>query len=234
MTDCSVVAVVLAGGVGSRFGDDSPKQLSTLAGHPIIHHALYRLDRCGAFDRVLVVGNPVWRHEISETASRAIQCTKWDYVDGGRTRNESVSAAVEALDLVEAKVLVHDSVRPLVTSALVHRVIDALDRGRAVLPVIPSVDPVVELKPDGTVAAFASRQTHVRGQSPQGFWLSDLRQAFVADGGAIDETFTTIYELLLSKVDGVEVATVEGDLNNLKITLPIDRMVAGQLLLHEE
>lgn len=228
------IAVVLAGGIGSRFGDDSPKQLSNLAGHPILHHTLHRLDRLESIDHIVVVGNASWRDEIAETSAMAIQRASWNHVDGGRIRNESVAAAIATLDQAEAKVLVHDSVRPLVNGVLVDRVIAALDRHRAVLPVIPSVDPVVAIDSDGMAVAFESRLTHMRGQSPQGFWLSDLRSAFATDDEHLDESFTTIYELLLSRIEGLKVATVEGDLNNLKITMPIDRVIAGQLLLQEE
>lgn len=230
----AIAAIVLAGGVGSRFGDGSPKQLTTLAGYPVLHHTLHRLDSYRAFDHLVVAGNPDWRDEIRDVATHAVQVTSWTYVDGGASRNASVAAAVAALDLPEAKVLVHDSVRPLVTRELVARVTGALDGSRAVLPVIPSVDPLVVVEADGTVSGFDSRQTHMRGQSPQGFWLSDLREAFARDGSAPVDAFSTIYELLLDRLPATTVTTVEGELNNLKITLPIDRVIAGQLLLQQE
>lgn len=225
------VAVALAGGTGSRFGTGTPKQLVRIAGHSILHHSLRRLDESGQFDSLVVAANPDWSDEISQICSRAIFETPWSIVDGGDERNLSVYSAIKELTVPEAKVLVHDSVRPLVTEILIRRVVNALDESRAVLPIVPSVDPLVEVSEEGRVASFPSRQAYHRGQSPQGFWLSDLRSAMSAAAPEELGRFSTIYELMRFKLADYPIATVEGDLNNLKVTMPVDQMIAGQLLL---
>ncbi|WP_181032366.1 2-C-methyl-D-erythritol 4-phosphate cytidylyltransferase [Arthrobacter sp. ZGTC212] len=230
------VAVVLAGGNGSRFGGSSPKQLVSLAGQPILAHTLRKF--CSPdldISQIVVAGNPEWEPEIVEVCEQTIRNKVYKFVRGGGDRNASVRAAVEILsDVVEAKILVHDGVRPLVSPELISNVAQAMRGPGCVLPVIPSVDPIVEVV-SNEVVGFVDRSAFYRGQSPQGFWLSDLRAAFAEEkktfGGS--GPFTTVYELVRFFNPSIRIRTVVGDLNNLKITMPVDHLVAGRLLLEE-
>ncbi len=227
LDDGTVVGIILAGGNGTRFGSRSPKQLAEVAGVPILGHTLHRLDSQGLAELVLA-SNEEYRWEIEEIARTHLVRTPHRIVSGGATRNESVANCVEEIDRENIKVILHDGVRPLVTSEVLQRVVRGLDKHRSVLPVVPSADPLVEVR-QGIVEAFASRAVVMRGQSPQGFWLKDLVDALPR----LREPsgFTTVYEVLCSIIDGFDVGVVDGDPENVKVTLPIDRVIVGQLLL---
>jgi 2-C-methyl-D-erythritol 4-phosphate cytidylyltransferase len=83
---------------------------------------------------------------------------------------------------------------------------------------------------NGQVGAFHSRAVIHRGQTPQGFHLTDLRRALAfctATGGAFD----TLYEVLRRWDPRLPIRAIPGDPNNLKITVPFDHMIASHLLL---
>lgn len=226
----SVNAVILAGGVGSRFSSGAPKQLANLAGHPILHHTVRRFADCRFIDSLFIAANPEWHDQIERIVRRAVHDKPWVLVDGGESRNDSVHAAVDSMADVEARVLVQDGVRPLVSEELILRVVERLETARSVVPVIPSADPLVLV--DGTrVGHVVSRETHMRGQSPQGFWLSDLRAAFCSGQQNSAGDYSTLFEFLAARIEGFETQTVDGEFSNIKVTMPVDRMIAGQILL---
>jgi 2-C-methyl-D-erythritol 4-phosphate cytidylyltransferase len=223
-----VVSVVLAGGVGSRFGDDVPKQLADLAGRPILYHALRAFDDESLADLVVIPANPAWYAEIKSIAEDALRRVQYTIVEGGDARNTSVAYALTAIPFDQAKVLIHDGVRPLVTSSLIRRVTLALDTASCVIPAIPSIDPVIRVG-KRTVKEFYPRSDTLRGQSPQGFWLTQLREVFQAQD-TVAESRDTVFELLLDFNPGAVLHHVAGDLNNIKVTMPIDRAVATAIL----
>jgi 2-C-methyl-D-erythritol 4-phosphate cytidylyltransferase len=158
----------------------------------------------------------------------------YEVVDGGGSRNESVRNALLRIDEADdARVLVHDGVRPLVSDALIASVAHRLLSSTCVIPVIPSADPLVVVR-DGDVIGFEDRGDVYRGQSPQGFWLSSLRDAFLPQPLDQLSVFATIFEAVRAARGHLEIATVPGDMNNVKITTPVDRLIAGRLLLEDE
>jgi 2-C-methyl-D-erythritol 4-phosphate cytidylyltransferase len=231
-SDSPAIALVLAGGVGSRFARDKPKQLALLAGHPVLFHTLRRFDTTSDVREIVVAVNPDWKDEISEVASDAVRRKPLHLVDGGESRNSSIAAGLAAVSEPEARILVHDGVRPLVSHELIERVASALLGAEMVVPVIDSIDPLLEIEGERAVT-FLSRDTHRRGQSPQGFWASTLRDVLREASHGPEKQFATLFELVLHFRPGMDIATVPGDLNNLKITVPVDHMIAGRLLLEE-
>ena len=226
-----IIAIVVAGGVGSRFGGPIPKQLMNLGGHPVLHHALRKFEAADSVGRIVVAANVDWSEEIGEICDSALRRTPFEMVAAGAERNISIRNALVPLKEVEqARILVHDGVRPLVTTELIARVAASLSQHRSVIPVIPSSDPLVVVSGD-RVRGFEQRDTVMRGQSPQGFQLSDLRLCL--EGQVDAGMFSTVFEALRAMDPGAEIVCVEGDPNNLKVTTPIDRVIAGRLLLEE-
>lgn len=228
----SFEAVVLAGGNGSRFGADVPKQLINLAGQPILYHTLRKFDLIPSVSRVVVAANTKFKQEIETIARNALRFKPFMVVDGGDSRNQSVANAIATMTGPDdAHVLIHDGVRPLANSALIELVNSALQRSDAVVPVIPSADPLFVVD-ETEVTGFVDRAKVLRGQSPQGFHLGQLRETFPADGVSA-EMFSTVFEEVQARNPGLRITSVPGTLNNIKITTPLDRVIAGQLLLDE-
>lgn len=219
-------AIIAAGGRGTRFNSSRPKQFLELLGKPVIHHTLSRFERCGAIDEVVLV---LPRDEIeaflpvAETAG--LKKLKRVIV-GGRTRAESVRNGLDAVDASTDIVAVHDGARPLVTSEEIARVVDrAREEGAACL-VAPVTDTVKTVK-DGLITGTVDRSTLRRALTPQAFRYDILRRAF--DGAGLGEEVTD--ECFLVEKLGNEIASVEGDPRNIKITRPEDIVVAEAYLV---
>ncbi|MHC4971470.1 MAG: 2-C-methyl-D-erythritol 4-phosphate cytidylyltransferase [Planctomycetota bacterium] len=202
--------ILVAAGEGSRFG--GPKAFVELAGLTLLARSAAAF---GAFaDRVAV---------LRAADLDRVDLPGWTPVAGGARRRDSVAAGLEALAPATGIVLVHDAARPLVPPEVVARVAEAATHAPAVVPVVPVTDTIKHVE-GRRVVETPDRAALVAVQTPQAFRVDLLRRALEAsDSDATDEA--ALVEAL-----GVEVVTVAGDPQNLKITAPADLQVAAALL----
>lgn len=206
--------IVVAGGSGTRFG--TLKQLEPLAGRRVLDHAVSALldgPPGSSVDGVVVV--------VPAAVLGTVDLPGDLVVAGGDTRSASVRAGLAALPDEVDRVLVHDGARPLVTAAVVGRVVAGLDVAVAVVPVVPVTDSLRSA--DG---GAVDRSSFVAVQTPQGFHRDVLEQAHALASDARSATDDA------SMVDAINevVLHVDGDASNLKITEPADLAVAEALL----
>jgi 2-C-methyl-D-erythritol 4-phosphate cytidylyltransferase len=219
-----VVAVVVAAGAGVRLGGTEPKALRLLNGRPLISHCLAGLAAGGVDQAVVVVAAGAQGGFEAALADSPIPA---GYVFGGDDRAASVEAGLAAIagdrELDKCRhVLVHDAARALVPGAVVAGVIAALRAGaRGCVPVVPVVDTVRQLTPDGSVVMDRSQLRLV--QTPQGFeravLVDALRQARLS-GLQITDDASAVAVL------GVPIALVDGSRDALKVTEPLDLVMA--------
>ena len=229
-----VIAAVLAGGQGSRMGAAVPKQLLEVAGKPILQHTLEAFEASEAVDRIVLV-MAEGHHEAAHAIAKAANVTKLSAViDGGATRADSSVAAIRWAQAqpgvgADAKLLLHDAARMLVTGRIIADVAAALDECAAVTAAIPSSDTIVEVE-DGRITAVPDRARLARVQTPQGFHLGLISAAHAA--AAADPHFspTDDCSVVLRFRPDVPVRTVAGSMRNLKVTEPADLAVAEALL----
>ena len=222
-----VGAVVVAAGQGHRFGASRPKQFVELCGVPVLAWSVRTLVNHPGIDRVVVVLSP----------SRAASPPAWLpdevlVVAGGVFRADSVRAGVEALAGGVETVLVHDGARPFVSAALVSRVVEGARAG-PVVPVIPVEDTVKRVGEGGRIERTVHRDRLRRVQTPQGFPAEVLHRTHaVEDAGAWEarDTAAMTDDALLCERLGIEVSTVEGDPENLKITTAGDLALARAMV----
>lgn len=196
--------IIVAAGRGSRMGGAAPKQWQALAGKPVLAHAI------AAFRgmQVLLVIHP-------EDRDRA-EALGVPLVEGGATRDASVLAGLRALEGtgVEA-VLIHDGARPLVSRALIDRLVAALDTHAGAAPALAVTDALWR-GAAGLVAGTQDRAGLYRAQTPQAFRFAPILAAHLAHpGGALDD-------VEVARTAGLDVAIVEGEESNLKLTFPGD------------
>lgn len=216
------VALIVAAGKGERFGTAVPKQYACLGGIPILTRSIGAFVDHPRIDAVRVVIGADDRDHY-EAATRDIALL--EPVVGGATRQATVREGLESLvALAPERVLVHDAARPLVSKAVIDRVIDALDRFPAALPVVPVVDTLKQLA-EGEVVGEANRRGLGRAQTPQGFRY----QAILAAHRSVEGTRYTD-DTAIAAAAGLAVAWVAGEERNLKLTVPEDHMVAERLL----
>jgi 2-C-methyl-D-erythritol 4-phosphate cytidylyltransferase/2-C-methyl-D-erythritol 2,4-cyclodiphosphate synthase len=216
------VALVVACGRGERFGSDRPKQYLPLAGKPLLRHALGRLCRHPAVDRVRAVIHP---DDAALYTAAAEGLDLLEPVPGGATRQDSVRLGLESLvDQPPELVLIHDGARPLVSAAVVDGVLQALRSYPAALPVLPVTD-TLKRGAEGIVAGTVDRVDLYRAQTPQGFVYERILRAHRRFAGA-----AMTDDAALAEADGLAVALVVGDEDNVKITEPADLARAERLL----
>jgi 2-C-methyl-D-erythritol 4-phosphate cytidylyltransferase/2-C-methyl-D-erythritol 2,4-cyclodiphosphate synthase len=210
----TTAAIIVAAGRGSRAGGEVPKQWQSLGGQTVLARTVAAF---GGMQVVLVV-HPDDRARAAEVAPGAL------IVEGGATRDASVRAALEALAGSDVtKVLIHDGARPLVSPALIGRVLMALERAEAAAPAVSVSDAL--WRGDGRrVTGTQDRAGLYRAQTPQGFRFPAILAAHRAHpGGALDD-------VEVARAAGLDVAIVEGDEDNLKLTFPGDFARAEAIL----
>jgi 2-C-methyl-D-erythritol 4-phosphate cytidylyltransferase len=227
------VAVVLAGGTGQRLGSALPKQLIEVAGRPILSYSIEAFDTCAPIGEILVVmvaGHVPAARRIAEpyTKVRAV-------IEGGASRSESTLRALRALagEPDDTRVLFHDAARPFVGHEVIERCLDALAAGEAVAVGVPSSDTMVAVE-RGVVAAMPARETLRRFQTPQGFRLGTIRKAYelaLADRAGFDvrTSATDDCGVVHRYLPGLPIRVVEGSERNLKVTHPLDIVVAEHI-----
>lgn len=221
------VAIIVAGGSGTRFGAEVPKQFLMLGDKPILMRTIEAFEEAlGSVDHEIVVTLPaeqfgLWRE----------LCERYDFalshrvVAGGETRWHSVKNALDSIDNpADVDVIgVHDGVRPLASLELICRVLEAARRNGAAIPVVMLNDSVRQV--DGEASHALDRSSLRAVQTPQAFDARMLLDAYVRP---YQPTFTDDASVVESA--GHQVALVEGDPKNLKITRPMDLALAEYLL----
>jgi len=215
----AIAALVVAAGRGLRAGGGLPKQYRPLAGRAVIARTLAAFAAHPGIGRVLAVIHP----DDGELFAGHAPGVPW--VAGGATRAASVRAGLEALATHEpARVLIHDAARPLVSPALIERVLGALDAHPAAAPALPVSDALWR-GAGGLVAGVQDREDLFRAQTPQGFRFGPILAAHRAQAGrdAADD-------VAVARAAGLDVAIVAGDETNIKITTADDFDRATRLM----
>ncbi len=235
MTQTRNVAVVLAGGVGTRVGLDIPKQLIKIAGRPIVEHTIALLHDHPDIDEILIMMTPGHLDSIHAIVKSGSYPKVTSVLEGAETRNGTTQLAIDALGDGECNVLFHDAVRPLLSGRIITDLISALERYGAVDTAIPSADTIIEVTEqtgsDGleTITDVLPRHLLRRGQTPQAFRLSVIRKAY--ELAAADENFAATDDctVVLRYLPDEPIAVVRGDEQNMKVTEPIDVFLADKL-----
>lgn len=214
------LAILLAGGTGTRAALGTPKQLALLGGKPVLRWSLDALAGHPA-----IAGGILVAHDDVVTAVGGLP-DGWVSAPPGPERQVSVANALAALAdrRDDARVLVHDAARPGLSVAVIDRMLAALDTHDAAIPVLPVPDTLVEQR--GTLAGdIVDRNRLARVQTPQAFRLAILRRAHdgVQNGAATDDA-------QMVRRLGVDVAAVPGDARLHKLTYADDMVILTGLL----
>jgi 2-C-methyl-D-erythritol 4-phosphate cytidylyltransferase len=217
-----VAVLVPAAGSGTRLGPGQPKALRNLAGEPLLVHAVRQVAAASSVGMVVVAAPP---DAVAPVAALLAPLAPVTVVAGAASRQGSVAAALAVVPERYEIVLVHDAARALAPAGLVDRVAEAVRAGHdAVVPVLPVVDTIKRVHPDGTVAGTVDRAVLRAVQTPQGF-----RRAVLVAAHAVAADEHTDDAGLVERI-GRPVHCVPGDEHALKITRPIDLVVAEALL----
>ncbi len=227
-----VVAVVLGGGAGNRFGAAVPKQLLTLNGKTLVEHCVAAFAQAPGIDEVILVMPPAYHEEARTLVGEQVGAI----IEGGVTRSDSARSAIAHLaaryPAGQTGVLFHDAARPLVTQRIIADCVAALKEHDAAGTAIPASDTIL-VAAGGVIAHVPPRETLYRAQTPQAFRLSVIARAH--ELAAADPAFTPTDDcgVVLRYLPEVPVHLIPGSERNIKVTYPADLAVAEALLKNE-
>ena len=222
------IAVILAGGIGSRVGGETPKQLLPLAdGRSILEHSIDAFEASPSIDEIAVVMHP----DHISSLQKLCQSNRWQkltkIIPGGAERWESsynaIKVCTESANLDEPlSLLLHDAARPFVSQRIIADVCQALETHEAVTVAVPVTDTIYEVR-NNEVQEVKNRRDFMRAQTPQAFHLHLIAEAFE---DAIKKGYITAVTddvaVLKAYNPSIPVFIVPGEESNKKITYPED------------
>ncbi len=215
-------AVIVAGGMGARMGADKPKQFLLLKDKPILWHTLEQFLKAYTDLQIILVLPEAFLGIGIEILPSLKDRERVQIITGGTTRFDSVKNGLSVIHR-NGIVFVHDAVRCLVSVDLIHRCYEqALEKGSAI-PAVAATDSIRIVEGYANVVADRTRVRII--QTPQTFQTELLLPAFQR---SYDPSFTD--EATVVESTGIPVFLIEGEYSNIKITRPIDLIIAESIL----
>jgi len=215
-------AIITCGGIGKRLGTALPKQFAVLVGKPVLYHCLEAFKQADA-EITLIVSLPEHYITFWEDLTAHLPPIEHRVVSGGHHRFDSVKNALEIVP-DDVLVVVHDGVRPLVSTEVIRRSFNLAEQSPGVVPVCPLRYSLRKTFENGTSVAV-ERETYVQVNTPQCFRSTLLKQAYQTDYKPEFTDDASVFEAA-----GHAIQLFEDDAKNIKITYPEDLVIAEALL----
>ncbi len=210
------LALIMAAGSGERLGSDTPKAYVNLAGKNLLRRSMETFLSHPGVDGVRVVIDRA-HHPLYRKTAQGL--TLFPCVIGGKSRQDSVRLGLKSVARAEPDyVLIHDAARPLVTHAVISRVLDSLKKHQAAYPALPVADTLRR------GAEPIAREGLLAAQTPQGFHFDDILAAHRARAN-----MRVTDDIALAEAAGLAVGVVEGERCNFKVTTQGDLDLMQQL-----
>jgi 2-C-methyl-D-erythritol 4-phosphate cytidylyltransferase len=214
------VAVIVAGGSGTRMGKELPKQFLLLNGKAILIHSISAFLNAYADMQVVLVLPKDYIPMAKDLVDQASLSTNIEFVEGGNTRFESVKNGLQQVRNADL-IFVHDAVRCLVTPDLIKTCSEKASQQGSAIPVIPVRDSMRRIDLDDQSSVMVNRENLVIVQTPQTFKKDILLSAFDVDYSPLFTDEASVVENA-----GYQVQLVPGEETNIKITFPEDLQYA--------
>ncbi len=215
-------AIIVAGGTGSRMQSEIPKQFMLLAGKPVLMHTIEAFAKSDSNPEIIIVLNVHFHQQWEKLCKEYEFIVPFQLVKAGETRFQSVK---NGLKLVKTKSLiaVHDAVRPLISSKFIDYCFSEAEKHESAIPVIPCSQSLRKL--DGVKSSSLDRKSYVLVQTPQIFTYKIITKSY-------NEPFRNEFTDDASVVEfaGNDLHLVKGEESNIKITYPIDLVIANAIL----
>ena len=229
------VAIILAGGVGSRVQSEVPKQFVELSGQMMIMHSLAPFGESELVDNIQIVAAQEWREKIEdaifEDPESEIAQKFLGFSEPGENRQMSIyHALVDIAKNISGvdNVIVHDAARPFVTVENIDECLQALDAHEGAMPVLPMKDTVYFSRTGTRVDELLNRSCIYAGQAPEAFRFEkylEANKALLPDKILLIRGSTEP-----AIMAGMDVAMIPGDQRNFKVTNDADLERAREIL----
>ena len=222
------ISIILASGKGERTGLDIPKQFIKIAGKTVIEHTIDHFEKNEMIDKIIIVAHLNYINFIKELVIKNKYKKISKILAGGKDRRESSYIGICSVEEHDAKILIHDAVRPFVSDDIIKNCLEKLDFYDAVDVAIESPDTLIETDDNNIIKSIPLRKYFKRGQTPQAFKLQTIKKAHELANSDHNVDVTDDCGLIL-RYNLCDVYVVKGDDFNHKITYPIDVAIADKL-----
>ena len=232
MDPSKVAAIIPAAGSGVRMGLATPKQFFELDGTPILIHTLQVFQQVESIGHIIVVVPQESCAWVEEQVRKFHISKIFKVIAGGKHRQDSVLAGLEALPPEIELVLVHDGVRPFVPVSVIDNCLQEAEAEGAAMAAIPVKDTLKAVSTEKEIEQTIDRSGIWQAQTPQASDISLLKRAF-AEAAKHKDFIATDEAALLERIN-VPVMVVEGSEKNIKITRPEDIILAKAILMESQ
>lgn len=213
------IALLLASGTGKRCGLDYPKQFALIGNKTILEITVETFQNHKLIDEIILVTSQDYIDKVKELTNKYSKVS--NVVLGGETRKDSSYNGISAINYNEAKVLIHDAVRPLVSEQIISNCIESLNEYNAVCAGIPSTDTILMIDELANITSIPPRKLLCRAQTPQCFMLSLIKEAHKK--AALDERCSVTDDCgLIINYTNEKVHIISGSEDNIKVTYKED------------
>ncbi len=223
------IAVILAGGSGTRLGNDVPKQFLKVAGKQVIEHTIDVFDNCALIDEICIVSKPDYVSEVESLVVKNQYKKVKKILNGGKERYDSSLAAINAYTDDDANLLFHDAVRPLVNERIIKDCIEALQQYNAVDVAAKTTDTIISVDVNECIDFIPNRAYLRNGQTPQCFKRGTIRRAY--EIALADPKFVTTDDCgtVRKYLPDEPIFVVNGENSNMKLTYLEDLFLLDKL-----
>lgn len=221
-------AIILSAGRGTRMNMDICKQYIPVNDKPVLFYTLKAFEKSKVDNIVLVVGENDISYVKNEIIEKYGIKKIYSIVAGGKERYDSVINGLEIIN--EGKVLVHDGARPLVEELYINKMIDELSENDACIAAVRAKDTIKIIDESGYVKETPERNKLWQIQTPQGFSVSVLKEAYNKMKEYGDDSITDD-SMVVEKYTDRKVKILECSYKNIKITTPEDLEFMKQIII---
>ena len=211
------IAIILAGGSGTRFKSKIPKQYFKIGNKSIINYTIDAFERSSLIDKIIIVVDKKYTNDISKKNPKHI------VVSGGKNRFESSYNGILACPKNSKKVLIHDAARPFISQEIITSCIEALNNYEAVVTSIQTTDTVIRAK-NMEILQVEDRNQIFLNQTPQGFKYKTILDAHKNRTGSVTD------DISLLDLNKTKCKVIKGSKKNIKITTNDDIQFAMHIL----
>lgn len=208
------VAIILAGGTGTRLGGDIPKQYIVVSGKPIITYCLEKFEKNSHIDSIVIVAAEEWRAFIRENMKGISKFS--GFAPAGSSRQQSILNGMNACDTDTSAVIIHDAARPNVSDRIISECILGLEQYDGVMPFLPVKDTIYYSETGVQISSLLNRDQLVAGQAPESFCYQ--KYLSIHDGMTEKQLSQVRGSSEIAFRNGLRIKLIKGDEHNYKIT----------------
>lgn len=222
------IAVILAGGRGSRLNSDIPKQFLKVAGKQVIEHTIEVFENHSEIDEIAIVSNPSYIRDVEDLLLSNKYNKVKKILSGGTERYDSSLSAIKAYEGRDVNLIFHDAVRPLVSHRIITDCIRALDSYNAVDVAVKTTDTIISVE-NNLIKDIPDRSQLRNGQTPQAFKWATIDRAYKIALQDVNFKATDDCGVVKKYLTEEEIFVVEGEGENMKLTYQEDLFLLDKL-----